>query len=108
MLDVLETTSSGVLYGSGGLSAGGSAEFRLTPLPEGDFDHNGVVDGVDYLKWQRGESPDPLSQSDLADWDANYGTVAPLAAASTAVPEPATCVVLLCGMMAMLFRRESY
>ena len=74
----------------------------------GDFDVDGDVDGFDFLTWQRGESPNPLSQSDLADWEMNYGMVAPLVAASTAVPEPATCVVLLCGMMAMLFRRELF
>ena len=82
---------------------------RLTDsFVEADFDHDGDVDGVDFLKWQRGESPNPLSQSDLAVWEASYSTIAQLSATSTAVPEPATCVVLLCGMLAMLFRRELF
>jgi len=68
----------------------------------GDFDIDGDVDGFDFLKWQRGESPNPLSASDLADWETNYGTVAPLSATSTAVPEPATSIMLLIGMATML------
>ena len=35
----------------------------------GDFDFDGTVDGFDFLSWQRGGSADPLSQSDLADWE---------------------------------------
>ncbi len=72
----------------------------------GDFDIDGDVDGFDFLKWQLGESPNPLSQSDLNDWETNYGMVAPLSAPSAAVPEPSTCTVLLIGMMAMLCRRD--
>ena len=41
----------------------------------GDFDQDGDADGDDFLKWQRGESPEPLSQSDLGDWETDYGTV---------------------------------
>ena len=32
----------------------------------GDFNNDGVVDGADFLAWQRGESPEPLSAADLA------------------------------------------
>lgn len=59
----------------------------------GDFDGDGDVDGVDFLEWQRGNSPNPLSPGDLADWQANYG--APLLAAVAGVPEPTT-LALLC------------
>ena len=38
----------------------------------GDFDGDGDSDGFDFLKWQRGESPNPLSQEDLAYWKANF------------------------------------
>ena len=44
-------------------------------LLDGDFDADNDVDGADFLKWQRGQSPDPLSQADLNAWEANYGTV---------------------------------
>ena len=42
----------------------------------GDFNGNLVVDGSDFLGWQLGESPVPLSPTDLADWEANYSEVA--------------------------------
>lgn len=61
----------------------------------GDFDGDGDVDGQDFLVWQRGESPEPLSATDLADWQGAYG-VGPLAAIA-AVPEPST--VLLIGIV---------
>jgi hypothetical protein len=78
----------------------------LAALP-GDFDIDGDVDGFDFLGWQRGESPNPLSQSDLADWEANYGTVAPLAAVSTQVPEPCTTVLFLMLSGTLLMGRQS-
>jgi hypothetical protein len=65
--------------------------FSLT-IP-GDFDLDGDVDGRDFLLWQRGSSPDPLSANDLADWQANYGVGAlavSSAVAASQVPEPAT------------------
>ena len=69
----------------------------------GDFDGDGDVDGRDFLAWQRGQSPDPLSAGDLADWQANYG-VNPEITASTAVPEPTTFV--LCFLAIVGFARQ--
>jgi len=75
--------------------AGGDGnDVLLTAGLAGDFDADGDVDGNDFLFWQRGESFDPLSASDLAAWEANYSTIAPLAATSTAVPEPGTCLLV--------------
>jgi hypothetical protein len=68
-----------------------------------DFDADGDADGFDYLKWQRGESPNLLSQSDLALWEASYGNIdSPITATSTSIPEPATGIMLLIGMSALL------
>lgn len=53
----------------------------------GDFDSDGDIDGRDFLRWQRGQSPNPLSTSDLATWQANYGVASSLAK-TQAVPEP--------------------
>ena len=36
-------------------------------------DGDGDVDGRDFLIWQRGGSPAPISTGDLADWQSNYG-----------------------------------
>jgi hypothetical protein len=68
----------------------------------GDFDNDGDVDGRDFLVWQRGNSPDPLSAADLEEWQNNYGT-APLGVL-TAVPEP--CSLLLCVTLPLLFYRR--
>jgi fibronectin-binding autotransporter adhesin len=65
-----------------------SASLTVAEGSDGDFDGDGDVDGRDFLLWQRGNSPDPRSGGDLADWQANYG-VGLLASSSTAVPEPA-------------------
>jgi hypothetical protein len=60
----------------------------------GDFDLDQDVDGADFLIWQRGGSPNPLSTGDLAAWRANYG--APAVGAVQAVPEPGS--FLLAGI----------
>ena len=65
-----------------------------------DFDEDGDVDGRDFLKWQRGESPMSLSAGDLNDWQTNYGMSGGLAAVG-AVPEPSSFVLV--GTVTLLF-----
>jgi hypothetical protein len=73
-----------------GTQVGGFREFEFTATPaSGDFDGDGDVDGRDFLRWQRGGSPNPLSSSDLSLWQAQYGTPGPLVAESTAVESTA-------------------
>ena len=76
----------------------------FTPAsPPGNFDLDGDVDGFDFLKWQRGESPNPLSESDPADWEANYGTViSPFTAASTTVIPGEVPLSGACGWIQLL------
>ncbi len=70
--------------------------FEPVAQAPGDFDNDGDVDGRDFLAWQRGESPDPLSAGDLADWQLNYGTSG-LSAIS--VPEPCClCIATFAGL----------
>jgi hypothetical protein len=71
-----------------------------SPLP-GDFDGDGIVDGNDFLKWQQ----DP-SVGALADWEANYGMVAMLAASSAAVPEPSSLLIAAMACLAGYCRRR--
>ena len=121
----------------------------LQSTVEGDFDGDGFVTGADFLKWQRGESPNSLSQSDLAtweanystanpqlagdfdgngdvngfdflhwqrdpsvgslaDWEANYGTVATLSATAAAVPEPTTSALTLAALCLAMSRRWAF
>ena len=75
---------------------------------DGDFDFDVDVDGYDFLKWQRGESPNPLSPADLDAWQMNYGAVAPLATSSTAVPEPTSLLLAILSTVSVcLLSRRS-
>jgi hypothetical protein len=75
---------------------------HLFTVQLGDYDDDLDVDGMDFLKWQQGESPNPLNAADLTDWEAYYGTVTPLSATSTGVPEPETGIMLLLGIATIL------
>jgi hypothetical protein len=78
--------------------------FLSTQGSPGDFDGDGDVDGRDFLKWQRSDSPDPLSAGDLADWKSNYGN-SNLTASATAVPEPDGLVlIVLTSVLAVVYR----
>jgi T5SS/PEP-CTERM-associated repeat protein len=96
------------------LSAGLKWELEYTPNSasltvvegnDGDFDGDGDVDGRDFLLWQRGSSPDPRSDGDLADWQTNYG-VTPLAGSSVAVPEPGSVMLLAVSITLLMSRRS--
>lgn len=73
-----------------------------TLVTSGDFDDDGDVDGADFLAWQRGLSPRPLSQADLAVWQVDFGSTNSLRPALNAVPEPTSlglaCFALVAGM----------
>lgn len=73
----------------------------------GDFDFEGDVDGRDFLIWQRGDSPLPTSATDLAAWQANYGSVAAATANLSAIPEPSTACAAMVGI-AVMFLQRSY
>ena len=65
----------------------------------GDFTSDGLVDGADFLAWQRGESPNSLSAEDLADWVANFG---PESTGSAPVPEPPCDALLAIAAAALM------
>ncbi len=72
---------------------------------DGDFDGNQVVDGNDFLVWQRGETPNALSPDELAQWQANYGTGGGAAAsAAAAIPEPAAAALAALGLGGLALR----
>lgn len=70
---------------------------------DGDFNRDGVCDGVDFLLWQQEPSVGLLSA-----WEADYGrvagpvTVSQLATITPAVPEPATIVLALVCIWSVL------
>lgn len=81
----------------------------LTADLEGDFDGDDNVDGQDFLLWQRGLSPDPLSAEDLNDWESNYGaTSPPPELLAVGVPEPASLTLYLLGATLLLNLRVQF
>jgi hypothetical protein len=77
------------------------------PAPHpGDFNNDGVVDGADFLRWQRGGSPLPLSAVDLLAWKTNFGvpdiTAAYVETASPPVPEPCGAALSALAIVSVL------
>ena len=73
----------------------------------GDFDEDGDVDGQDFLIWQRGGSPNPLTPEDLAIWQENYGLVIEETFVSNmAVPEPGMLSSFALSLIACGIRRN--
>lgn len=81
---------------------GDGNDVTLTAGLPGDFDLDGDVDGGDYRVWQLGQSPNPLSTSDLTAWRANYGMIVQPLSSLAAVPEPATAGMLITTLLGML------
>jgi hypothetical protein len=77
----------------------------VTATP-GDFDFDGDVDGRDFLMWQRGLSPSPLSSNDLASWSANFGGGVPGELGAVQVPEPHSLFLAVCVLATTTALRE--
>jgi hypothetical protein len=75
-----------------------------SPL-DGDFNADGIVDGADFLTWQRGS--DPTSQ-DLALWQGSFGQTSGGASGQIAsVPEPTSLsLAAAVACMAIVSRRR--
>ncbi|QDT75165.1 PEP-CTERM sorting domain-containing protein [Lacipirellula limnantheis] len=85
----------------------GVETITTTPGLAGDFNADNVVDGADFLVWQRGGSPNPLSTGDLDLWKAHFGDVGSATGAVGAVPEPSSLIVSLLAMAGFAtFRRR--
>lgn len=64
----------------------------------GDFNADGAITGGDFLAWQRGESSDPFSTAELANWQSTYGSPAASDTATQTVPEPSSLVLVALGI----------
>jgi hypothetical protein len=75
------------------------------PSAPGDFNGDDIVDGADFLEWQRGFGSQ-YDETSLAEWKANFGAGG---GAIAAVPEPAALAlagIALCGSAAIRRRRR--
>jgi glucose/arabinose dehydrogenase len=85
-------------------------------LPAGDYDRSGVVDGADFLLWQRqlgvagpqyagadGDGSGLVDAADLAVWSVTFGSGA--GGAQRPVPEPAAALLALFAAPATLASR---
>ena len=71
----------------------------------GDFNGDSRVDGADFLVWQRGGSPTPLSADDLNAWKTGFGAGASSPTVG-AVPEPSTAALLVLASVGVFRRRR--
>jgi hypothetical protein len=88
-----------------------------TPTENADFNDDGVVDGADFLVWQRGfggpgglpqgdaDGNGQINAADLTIWKAQFGSAAS-AAAATAIPEPTSLWLLVAGGSVLARRRR--
>jgi autotransporter-associated beta strand protein len=85
-----------------------SQSIDLEVTAPGDFNHDGTVDGADYVVFRKGLGT-TYSPTDYDTWRTHFGQIyTPGAGAivNTAVPEPATIVMLIIGTLVMCFRQR--
>lgn len=66
-----------------------------------DFNRDGITNALDFLVWQRGESPSPLSPSDLALWERDYAQGSLLSTSVETVPEPTGYAIAVAMVVAL-------
>lgn len=96
-----------------------ATEVTLSVILGADFDGSGLVDGQDFLQWQRGaglsgqienstgdaDGNGVVDANDLAIWNLQYGTAAALQAGAVAlVPEPSAATLLLVTLLGLALR----
>lgn len=116
----IQVNGLGQILGYGvaeGLSGPSRSAYLLTPVPEqlipGDYNQNGTVDAADYTVWRDNldsgtalpnDDTAGVGQDDYTRWKNNFGQSAGSGAAANAVPEPASCMLLLVAIIALVAR----
>jgi hypothetical protein len=109
------------IYGDGAVLGGsGSQTFELTSMTvPGDYNDNGIVDAADYVVWRTNQGTNNVLANDprggtigtaqYNQWRAHFGQTAGSGAGvggNAAVPEPASALILLVGMLATCSHRR--
>jgi autotransporter-associated beta strand protein len=99
----------------------GTGIVTVVPLGvPGDYNGNGAVDAADYVMWRKGgpllnevDNPGTVNAQDYTEWRARFGNTgagsgagSDLNASVSAVPEPASIVLVLLGVVALINRRS--
>lgn len=86
-------------------------------LEDADFNNDNIVDGADFLIWQRNfgsgaglaegdaNGSGTVDASDLAIWKSTFGAVGSVAAVA-AIPEPSSGILAALGLAALVRRRR--
>jgi T5SS/PEP-CTERM-associated repeat protein len=106
---ILPELSSGLNWDISQLYLTGELSVSATALA-GDFNHNGVVDGADYVVWRKGLGT-AYTQADYGVWRANFGRTGGsgsggAGSASATVPEPATLALFVFAALMVARTRE--
>ena len=109
----------GVVDNGDGNSGNTIVAFTATPVTSADFDADGVVDGADFLLWQRGSGKTigathhegdanrdgVVDGADLELWKASF-SAPPAGGATSAIPEPATGLLSLTAAIAVAAHKK--
>jgi PEP-CTERM motif len=97
---------------SGGTPSGDPFTLAITPTAavseSGDFNGDHVVDAADYVVWRKGLGT-IYTPTDYDAWRSHFGQTAGSGSGATmnsAVPEPASLVMLIIGMLAICVLRR--
>src|SRR4051794_9960764 len=116
--DAADINEAGQITGQG-LINGQYHAYLLTPIPfAGDYNSNGTVDAADYVLWRKNnntavtlpnDSTPGTSPADYTVWRSRFGQPPGSGSgvnAKTAVPEPATFLLLMFGVAGWCLRRR--
>jgi hypothetical protein len=94
-----------------GLSFADVTPVATVPVLAGDYNNDGLVDASDYVAWRKGiiqnetVSPDVVDDLDYDEWLEHFGT-GEAGSGGGAVPEPASVVLCVIGIIGFLSRRD--
>jgi hypothetical protein len=113
LLATVDTLYAADISSQGGFSSSGANSGKIysirSLIANGDYDRNGVVDGSDFLRWQReagtttaafagadGNGDGTIDDADLAIWKQAFGA-GNATASNRAIPEPTACWLAAAG-----------